>query len=92
MTKIWKWFIPIEGDFTTIEMPVNAEILCVQTQGNLIVIWAMCNDYLPREKRHFEVIGTGHTIYDTNEDLERKYIGTVQISRFVWHVFERVTT
>jgi len=89
MKTIWKWYIPIKGDFVAIEMPTDAEILCVQNQDNHIAIWALCGQDAKRS-RYFEVNGTGNLLEPPYQGWDRKYIGTVQIGSLVWHVFERV--
>lgn len=90
MTKqIWKF--PIYPYKTDIEIPIDAEILTVQTQNGIACIWALVNPNNNKELRHFELYGTGHDIsYETG--IEIKYINTFQIhgGDLVFHLFERL--
>ena len=75
---------------TEVEMPRNAEILSLQMQGGIPVIWAIVNPKKEKRKYVFHVFGTGYEMLD----YERKhyvYVGTVQQSglmTLVWHIFE----
>ena len=85
---IWKFELEI-ADKQTIEMPVNAEILTVQTQNEIPCLWALVDPDDPKEDRVIKIFGTGHPIvYDAGVD--RKYIGTYQLrgGSLVFHVFE----
>jgi len=76
-------------DNQIIEMPVNAEILTVQTQNEVPCIWALVDPTKPKEKRFIEVFGTGHDVhYDMG--VGRNYLGTYQLhgGSLVFHVFE----
>ena len=75
-------------DSQAVLMPVSAEILSVQFQGEYLCLWAAVN---PSEKKHARVIhifGTGHPIPDATKI---RFIGTAQQfdGRLVWHVFEQ---
>lgn len=76
-------------DVVALTLPVEAEILCVQTQREVPCLWARVD--LDAQDgtivRHFRVAGTGHPLRDANE----KYIGTFQLQggAFIGHVFER---
>lgn len=89
MTKqIWKF--PLNpGDIMFVEIPKDAEVLSVQTQGETPCMWALVDPGVEKEKRCFEVFGTGHSIY-CNMGVERRFIGTFQLSRLsmVFHLFE----
>lgn len=87
MKTIWKFTLTIT-DGQRINMPAGAEILCVQMQGNQPQLWALVDlseDNLT-EMRAIEIHGTGNPI----PGGQRRYIGTFQQFRFVWHVFERI--
>jgi hypothetical protein len=77
--------VGISGEFE-VEMPRNADILCVQTQNDHPQIWAIVDDAAKLEIRRLVVVGTG---WDLPADLGRgEYIGTFQTDGcFVWHVF-----
>lgn len=89
MTKnIFKYPLEIT-DEQTIEMPVNARILTVKTQGNQICLWALVTPDHTLEKRKIRIYGTGHPV-----DMENIiYIGTTMTEgeNFVWHVFEVIS-
>ena len=85
---IWKFELETT-DNQTIEMPVNAEILTVQTQNEIPCIWALVDPTETKVKRFIEVFGTGHDIhYDMG--VSRNYLGTYQLQggSSVFHVFE----
>lgn len=74
-------------DHQSITLPFGAQILCVQTQNNIPVIYAIVDrDSTLTEQRHFRTFGTGHTIDSKYADY---YIGTYQLNggRLVFHVF-----
>lgn len=83
---IWKYELPTT-DQCRIELPIGANILCVQSQNNKPCLWAEVSSL---EKEHavhiIETFGTGHNL-DSNP---RKYIGTYQLHNgsLVFHVYE----
>ena len=84
---IWKY--KIDNADCAIQMQKGAQILSVQNQRGTIYLWALVNPSIEKEERRFIVIGTGPTIEP--EVVSRlKFVGTVQVDLFVWHVFERV--
>lgn len=94
MKTIWKYPFVTAGAFS-LELPEEARILTVQTQPTLGLdeadpcIWALVDPApdVPREVRHFRVLGTGQAIED---DLRLQYIGTYQLhgGTFVGHLFQ----
>lgn len=85
MQEIYKYEVEI-GQRNVVKMPENAQILSVQMQHGIPVIWALVDPQFLEEKRRFEFVGTGHDIeFDTT-----KYIGTVQLNNgaFIFHLFE----
>ena len=85
MMTIWKYQL-MAGDKQTIDMPSGARPLCVQVQNGVPCLWALCDPSAPKEKRYFEVFGTGHIVTPGTRD----YLGTVQLldGALVLHVFE----
>jgi len=77
-------------DFQEVLLPVGAEILTVQTQGETACMWALVNpNETQKEARNIEIFGTGHPIgYDMG--ISRKYISTFQMhgGQLVFHAFE----
>ena len=92
MKAIWKFETPFDEIFK-IEMPKNAEILCVQQDKKTFIpcIWAMVETENEKEERFFELFGTGTAIYE-DMGIGRKYLGTYQYQKgeFVGHLFERI--
>jgi hypothetical protein len=85
--KVLKFPLPI-GDEVKIELPKDAECLCVQAQYGQPCLWIIGTlDGVPIEK-WFCVRGTGHDF----KGNEGKYIGTFQLvgGKLVFHVFERL--
>lgn len=67
-------------------MPKGAEILCVQTQSDVLHLWAIVNPFESSlEDRKIVIVGTGNPMPDSKNLL---YIGTAQQGIYVWHVFE----
>ena len=87
--QIWKYTLDVYD--SAIEMPIGAEVLTVQSQNNIPCLWALVNPLAEKEKRYFEVFGTGHNVY-CDMGIERMYIGTFQIDSgsLVFHLFERL--
>jgi len=85
--QIWKFPISIEGE-TVLLMPDGAETLTVQAQYSKIAMWAVVDPSKPKVERTFISMMTG---VPWEEDLYIRYIGTVQISPLVFHVFEKYT-
>ena len=86
--RIWKYTLEIT-DHQKVPMPQCAKILSVANQNGHPCLWAMVDADRPIEQRAIEIIGTGNPVAQVGVD-ERKFIGTVVIHPFVWHVFERV--
>ena len=89
MKKIFKY--PLETiDTQFVELPLGAEILTTQMQGNQLCLWAMVNSSPDaiKKNRRIEIIGTGNPV--PTGDL--KYISTFQMlgGGLVFHAFENV--
>lgn len=84
--RIYKYPLQIT-DKQEIELPVTAEVVAVQAQGDELFFWAAVDISEKTKPRVFRVIGTGHDIPD-GKFLH--YLGTVQTHGgvLVWHVFE----
>ena len=68
----------------TIEMPIGAKIIKVDTQGNEGMFWAEVDTSMPYEQRYFDVIGTGWEV-----PTGLTYIGSYLQEMYVWHIYER---
>ncbi len=84
---IWKFDLEAKPE-QQIEMPIGAEILSMQMQGDQARLWALVEPEAKKETRTFEVIGTGQLI----PDEDRIFIGTYQVFNgdLVFHVFEKL--
>jgi hypothetical protein len=86
MKTIWKF--PLEvTDFQTIRMPKDAEILSVADQYGVVCVWAKVDSENELEDRTFYIAGTGNLFDDS---WNWQFVGSVQQSVFVWHVFVEV--
>lgn len=85
MVTIHKYQFEI-SDRVEIEMPCGASVLSIQLQDGKPTVWAMVETTYSAETRVFRIYGTGHKL-----DLfatEGRYLGTIQLEGFVWHIFE----
>lgn len=84
MRRVYKY--TIDGkNAGKLMMPFGAEILTVQMQDGNITLWALVDPDQYEQGRHFDIYGTG---WDIDTSTPHEYIGTVQRSGMVWHVFE----
>jgi hypothetical protein len=81
---IWK-FPLLEQHTQAVAMPEGAEILCAQQQGAWITLWARVVEINEVAPRLIRIYSTGSGAAMTGQE---KYIDTVQIGEFAWHVFE----
>ena len=94
MKTIWKY--RLDDKENVVELPQGAQVLSAGAQGNQIYIWALIDEAFasgdaPRDKRTFEVLGTGWEGVDLSPCAA--FIGTVQmpntiVGTLVFHVFE----
>jgi hypothetical protein len=86
MLTVHKYPIPLD-DIVEIEMPKGAQVLCIDTQHELLQCWALVNPEMPVAKRKFRIAGTGHPILSHHTS---KYINSVQMrgGGLVFHIFE----
>lgn len=85
--SIWKFPLKIL-DEQVIQMPKNARILSLQLQNTSPCIWAFVTPENELEDRFIKMFGTGHVIKGDTENL--LFIGTFQLPRLVFHVFEEI--
>ena len=82
--RIFKYQLEIK-DEQKIQMPKGATILSVAVQGGTICVWALANEVSVLVNRQFAIHGTGERVTHT---LRKKFLGTVIMTPFIWHVFE----
>ena len=86
--RVFKYSCDLDDKFT-LSLPVGAEILTVQAQHGMPILWALVDPKQPLEERYFRLAGTGHPImYDMGS--EYNYIGTFQLhgGSLIFHLFE----
>lgn len=85
--KVIKYIIKLT-DYFTLQLPLNAKILCCQTQKENPCLWILCDPEAELEDRNFRLAGTGHSI---DEDiLDLIFIDSFQIydGMQIYHLFE----
>lgn len=82
MKTIWKYKLKLQHE-VIVQLPDGAEILHAGMQDGNICLWAMTNTNVPEEEHLFKIFATGEPM----EDNPVKYIGTVLINSYVFHVF-----
>lgn len=86
MKTIWKFPLDLL-DRQTVEMPLPAEPLTVQLQGNgpqmAACLWAEVDPEGEKVRIEIAMIGTGHPLPDG-----LRYISTIQFGALVWHFYE----
>lgn len=88
--SIWKYVLVAET-VNTIEVPLGAELLSVETQGDNIVVYALVNtNEASTQTIEIRTYGTGHEI-DVNI-TDYKFLGTAKLynGSLMFHVFYRV--
>jgi len=85
MRCIYKYTIPPQDKFN-LELPKGAQILSFQEQDDKLCLWALVNPVAAKVVRYFHIFGTGNVIDACIDVLQ--YIGSVQQSIYVWHLFE----
>lgn len=88
MRRIYKYPLVLK-ESQTIQMPVDSKIISVQNQHGDITIWAIVDPKSPMRERKFFIHGTGDGL-PNNWANYLMYLATVQISYYVWHVFEEI--
>lgn len=84
MKVIYKYKLEVT-DHQILRLRAQSEILSVQVQNGEIQLWILEDQSMSVFcDRHIAVIGTGNPF---NYNLNR-FIGTVQMTPFVWHIFE----
>lgn len=88
MLSVWKYPIEII-DFPVVELPRGAKVLTVQSQGEQACLWVLVDPHESvMESRLFRLVGTGHLIKRSVQEL--MYLGTFRVrdGDLVFHLFE----
>lgn len=84
---IWKYILKPDR-IQTLELPSESTILSTSVENGHVCIWVRVNpDDKNREERCIEVIETG---WNFSDNVQRIFLGTVQLRSLVFHIFERV--
>lgn len=88
MKTIYKYQLMM-ADKQCIDMPVGAQVLCVQTQNGDPCIWAVVDDQAPKHPVTFFIRGTGHDLGEIATAFQVTYLGTFQLDQgtLVFHVW-----
>jgi hypothetical protein len=81
--SVWKFELRVD-DLQEVRMPTGAELLCVATQGSVVMLWARVSPDARQSVRLIRIAGTGHP------DADGVYVGTFQLNggALVFHVFD----
>ena len=79
--------MPIEDSFS-LELPADAQFLTLELQNNWPMLWFMMDKDAERVYKHFCIVGTGQEM-PIWYGVRLKYLGTIQIDGFVWHLFQK---
>lgn len=93
MFAIWKFRVPIEGEFV-IDMPLGAKLLKFDltpraiAAGSDLCLWAVVRVSAPRVPRRFRLVGTGEP--DDRYIAFAPYVGTAVLpgGHLVLHLFD----
>jgi len=79
------------GVVIQVDVPEPGKIVDVAAQNGIPCVWIEVDPEKPTRRRDFELIGTGHTIFDTPR---RWHVGTCHLPamNLVLHVYERDAT
>jgi hypothetical protein len=85
MQTIWKYELKIIDDVQEFDIPLDAEIVKVATQGVYMSMWVriLNPDARFTRRRRFLVSGTGYSVGD-----DWYYVGTAFDGPYVWHLWE----
>ena len=81
--KIFKYILKIEST-QEIYLPKEIKFLSVQMQYDILCVWARVDENSENVPYIFHIYGTGQ---DCCNSLKYFYLGTIQQSSFVWHIF-----
>lgn len=83
MKTIWKFPLKLT-DAQVVEIPLPAEVLTVQSQGDGVCLWAEVDPKSEKVRISIVILGTGHPM----PDVPLRYISTIQLGSLVFHAYE----
>lgn len=83
MKTIWKFPLGMVAK-QNVSIPLPAEVLTVQQQGESVCLWAEVDPKGERVQVQIAMLGTGHPV----PDGKKRYISTVQLGSLVFHFYE----
>ena len=83
MRTIWKFSIALHNE-QFVQMPKGAVVLSAQVQNGILCLWADIETHNDNETRHIYINGTGNPI---QQPADARYVSTVIMDAFVWHVY-----
>lgn len=99
MSVIYKYPLPPFDAVQWVTMPSSSTVLSAIEQKGQIILYALVPDpnasSLWNSQKRILVLGTGQTFNEDREnDIrpfdEMRFINTVKVGNFVWHIFELV--
>ena len=84
MQTIYKYPVNMTQSFYYLQLPKNAIPLSVHEQNNQICLWAQVDPSQPIVNIPIHVVPTGGTLPEYGDT---KFIGTVHVDQFVFHIF-----
>lgn len=85
MKTIYKYTLSIT-DVQTVSLPSGANILHIGAQRGELCLWAWVDPTASPIERTLIIVGTGNPV----PALELRYIWTVALGPYVWHIFEEI--
>lgn len=89
--QIWKFPLSI-GHLCQISMPKGAVLRYVESQKDVLCLWAEVIPNQQKETRRFYVFGTGHDIEVGSPGYYLQYVASAMQHHgaLVWHVYEEI--
>lgn len=81
---IWKFPLALDPGTEAIKLPAGAEVLTVQMQCGIPVLWARVDPEAEPADFAIECVFTGGRSHSAG-----RYVGTVQVQGLVYHYFVR---
>lgn len=90
MRTIWKYPLKVV-DTQTIELPCGSEILSVKDKNGILTMWVELDTYeVKKQDVNISIVSTGSSIwFDTKYMESPKFLDSVVMGNFVWHVYVR---